>query len=390
MNNYYVIKVTGKNVSYFLRELLKRNINIYNLKTSPHELIITINKDDYEKIISIKTSYKIVLLDRLGFHKYYYLLKNNLIFLIFFLLSILFIYLLSNIIFSIDINHSNKEIIALIKNDLNYYGIKKYHLKKTYAQQEQITQKILQKETNDLEWLEIKRIGTKYVIQVEQRKKNKLKEKCLAQNIIASKDARVLEIQAISGEVKVKKNDYVQKGNVLISGLIYNKETIVAKRCAQGNVYGEVWYKVNISLPKNYQEETLTGKSSYGLEITFFNYNFNLFNKYKTSKKKRYSLIYNQILPISLNFTKFSETNILSKKYTVSNVEKEALVIAEKRLLTQLKKDATILSKKVLKKEQNNSKINVEVFLKVKENITAYQDISKINIEELNEKEQKE
>jgi len=41
-----------------------------------------------------------------------------------------------------------------------------------------------------------------------------------------------------------------------------------------------------------------------------------------------------------------------------------------------------------LKKTINNSKIEVEVFFKVKENITDYQDISNIDIEELNKKEE--
>ena len=41
-----------------------------------------------------------------------------------------------------------------------------------------------------------------------------------------------------------------------------------------------------------------------------------------------------------------------------------------------LRKDEEILSKKVLKKSINNSKIEIEVFLKVKEDITSYQKIN--------------
>ena len=52
-----------------------------------------------------------------------------------------------------------------------------------------------------------------------------------------------------------------------------------------------------------------------------------------------------------------------------------ALEIAEGKLLESLDSDAVVLSKKVLKNEIKNSKIMVEVFLKVKEDITSYQDI---------------
>ncbi len=388
MNNKYLIKITGKNTTYFLKELIKRHINIYDLKQSFKEMYLIIDTKDYDKITSIKTSYKIEIVNRIGINKYLYLFKKNIIFILSFLLSLLFIIFLSTLIFEVDILHSNKDLVQIISNDLKYYGIKKYHFKTSYNNKEKIIKAILQKEKDDLEWLEIEEVGTKYIVQVEQRKKNAPTTKCVAQNIIAKKDARILEIQATSGEVVVKKNDYVKKGTVLISGLIYNKENIVSKRCATGHVYGEVWYKVIVSLPKYYQEETLTGKSNYGLEFNILGYNYNLFSNYKTAKKKRFNLIIDNLLPITISFTHFYETKVLKKNYTLTNVNQDATSLAEKRLLNQLKKEDTILTKKVLKKDQNNSKINVEVFFKVKEDITAYQDLSKINIDELNAKEE--
>ena len=57
----------------------------------------------------------------------------------------------------------------------------------------------------------------------------------------------------------------------------------------------------------------------------------------------------------------------------------EALKIADKKIRDKLKDGEEILTKKVLKKEVNNSKIRVEVFLKVKEDITSYQEINNIN-----------
>ena len=42
----------------------------------------------------------------------------------------------------------------------------------------------------------------------------------------------ITSIFASSGEVVKKKYDYVKKGDILISGFIYNKELIKEKRCA--------------------------------------------------------------------------------------------------------------------------------------------------------------
>ena len=53
-----------------------------------------------------------------------------------------------------------------------------------------------------------------------------------------------------------------------------------------------------------------------------------------------------------------------------------------------LKEGEELLMKKVLKKQENNSKIEVEIFIKKKENITDYVDISNIDINSLNNKEE--
>lgn len=385
----YKIKITGKNPNYFVRELIKRKINIYDLKAKSKEVYIIIDINDYSKIKEIKTSYKIEIVERIGPTKYKYLIKKNYIFCLFFLGAIFLNIFLSNIIFSVDIVHTNKDIIDIIKNDLDYYGLKKYHFVMSYEKCEKLVKKILKKEANDIEWLEIERQGTKYIVQIEQRKKNKPVNNCQARNIVAKKAARILEIKATSGEVVVKINDYVEKNATLISGFIHNKETIVSKRCAEGDVYGEVWYKVNLDFPVKYKEVIKTNNERYGFFINIFSRKINLFNKYKTYVKKDIPLISNSLLPVNINFTKYIETKVTNKDYNLKDIDKEALEKAEKTLKDELDEDATIISKKVLKKVKNNSRIVVEVFVKVKENITDYQDISKITIEDM-EKRQEE
>ena len=109
----YKIKITGKNPNYFVRELIKRKINIYDLKAKSKEVYIIIDINDYSKIKEIKTSYKIEIVERIGPTKYKYLIKKNYIFCLFFLGAIFLNIFLSNIIFSVDIVHTKKNIILL-------------------------------------------------------------------------------------------------------------------------------------------------------------------------------------------------------------------------------------------------------------------------------------
>ena len=378
MNSQYKIKITGKNNSYFLHEIIKKKINIYDLKKYDSYIVILIDAIQYSKLMEIKTSYKIEIIDRIGFCKFKYLFFNNIIFIIFLIMGVFINIFLSNIIFDVEVVHSNKNIRNIIYSDLKYYGIKKYNFKVSYNDKERIVKEILNKEKENLEWMEIEEIGTKYVVKVEQRKKNSKEEFCKNRNIVASREAMIMEINATSGEVVKKKYDYVKKGDVLISGIIHNKEDIVSMKCAAGEVFGEVWYKVLVSLPIDYKEEKITNNSNYGIEVKFLNNEYNIFNKYKNFNKKKFNIINNNLLPINISFVKYIELEVFDKKYNINNSSSDALNIASLKIKSKLGENEEVLSKKVLKKERKESKIEVEVFVKVKENITSYQEIDNI------------
>ena len=370
MNNRYRILIQGKNLSYFLSLLVSKHIFIYHREESLDGLILEVSCEDYRKIMDIKTSYKITILNRFGFLKLQYLFSKYFIFLLGLIFFFSFLFFLSHLIFEVEVVHSNYEIRSIIYQDLKKMGIEKFHFKVSYEEKEKIAQRILEKETEHIEWLEIEEIGTKYLVHVEQRKKNRKEEICEPRSIIAKKDAMILDIYADEGEVIKKRLDYVKKGDVLISGLIYNKDEIVSKRCARGRVFGEVWYQVNLSIPKHYYEEKVTGQKKSQLEIQFLNSTYHLFSHYKTYQKKSIPILQSRILPIKFLFSTYLKTDTIDKTYTLDNIDSTAYYLAEDKLLHKLSKEDKIISKKILKKYEKNSKIDVEVFFRVKEDIT--------------------
>ena len=370
MISKYKVVIEGKNPDYFINELIKNNIYIYDLEKEYKKLIIVISLDDYNKLKKIKTSYKFYIIDSYGVVKFKYLVKKYLFFLICMFLGICLNIFLSKLIFDVEVVHSDRYIREIVYNNLRENGIYKYRFKVNYLEKEKIIKEILKKESNDIEWLEIEEIGTKYIVKVEQRKKNKEEEVCVPRNIVAGKDAFILEIQADVGEVIKKKYDYVKKGDIVISGIIHNKEEEVSRKCATGKIYGEVWYKVNLEIPMEYKEEIVTGKEKNTFEINFLNKNISLFNNFKTYKKNSTFLIGSNLLPISLNFTKYLETDVKMYKYNLFNVDDYALELASKKIKNKLGTRGEVVSKKVLIKSIKKSKIIIEVFVKVKEDIT--------------------
>ena len=388
MNNRVKIKIEGKNTDYFLKQLIRNNTNIYDIEKYDNKLLLVVDYDIYEKIKEIKTTYKISIINYYGINKIINTFKKNLIFIIILLIGILINIFLSNIIFKVEVLHPNKNLVNIITKDLNELGLKKYRFKISNDKKEEIKEKLLNIEKDRLEWLEIEEQGTKYIVRIEEKKKNKKEKECPPRNIISNKNALIIDIDASEGEIQKKKNDYVEKGEVIISGFIYNNGKVVSKKCSVGTVYGETWYKVLVSVPK---EKTIIKEypdKNYGVCIDMFNKEYNFLNRLKTYKKSEYNIIKGTFTPIKVSISKYQKVAYTKKKYSLNDIDKEALSLSTKKINKKLSKDESIISKKILKKSENNSKIEVEVFFKIKENITKYQDISDIDIEEMNEKEE--
>jgi hypothetical protein len=153
-------------------------------------------------------------------------------------------------------------------------------------------------------------------------------------------------------------------------------EYSVAKVKSSATIMGEVWYKVEVELPKVYHEEIRTNK-------TFKSLTFKIINNHipRTKNNKSYDIedkviFKNKLFPIGLYLETKHELKIIDKKYNLGNCEKEAIKIATSKLEKKLTSNSSILSKNVLKKTLKNSTILVEIFFKVKEDITDYKEIS--------------
>lgn len=379
MTNRYRIKITGKDPKYFLRHLIVKKIKLYNIVEDHDGISLTVDEVDYAKILKMKTSYNIKIVNRFGVAKLRYLLLKYKYILSFLFLTLGLMIILSHFIFFIDVIHSKEEIRELVENDLKEFGISKYRFRVSYAKKEEIRNKILEKEKDKIEWLEIDRIGTRYIVNVEERliKDNKVDNE--VRDIVAKKDAMILNIEAETGEIVRKKYEYVRKGDTIVSGTIKNKEDEVSKVKAEGKVYGEVWYSVTVELPKKYYEEKKTGKTSKALTLRIANKKISVpFSKDNKSYISEDSpIIENNLIPIRLVLETKHEIEIIDKEYNMDNSSSEAIKLATKKLEDHLDEQSMILSKKVLKKTLKNSKIIVEIFFKVRENITDYKKISK-------------
>ncbi len=387
--SHYIIKIEGRRPNSLLSLLIILKIPFIKKKETKDYLILEIEEEYFQKIKKLAPTYEITILKRTGKAYLIHLYKTKKIFLYSTIFAFLVIILLTNIIFSVRVVETDKEIKDMILTDLRENGITRFRFKVSYKRKEAIREKILEKEKDYLEWLEIEEIGTMYQIKVIRRINNPKEEELKPRSIVAKKKGRITRIEADYGEVTTKKNDVVDKGDTLISGLIKNKEEIKTKVAARGKVYAEVWYQVNLNLPTLYQEEIKTGNKKNTLEIIFLDKNIfisELF-KYNNSISKENVLYNNPLIPFRISFTKKEEIKLKQVAYQEDKTLKKIKKLAVDKLKQRIGNDIKILAINVLKKKASADKIEVELFFKVEEDITSYESLENIDITLENQKE---
>ena len=383
----YILKISGKRIDTFLMLLVRFSINFKMLNRGRDFIIIEVLEEDYDNLLKISTTYKIEIVKRKGLLNVVHFIKTRKFFVVMVLLGVLFFNLLTNIVFSIKVIDTDSELREIILTDLEELGLRKYNFKISYKEKEKMEEAILKKEKDILEWIEIEEVGVSYEVKLIRRVKYDIKKETEPRDIIAKKTGLITRVEAESGEVVTKKNAYVKKGDTLISGLIRNNGNIVSKVRAEGRVYAEVWYKVALSLPLTYHEEMKTGNNKNVLEISFLSDDIAItdFSKYKHSKDTKKVLYKHPLLPISINLTKKEEVKTTDIDFS-ENYEENIKPLAVEKLKNKLGNDIKILSEKVLKREENTDRIDIEIFFKVEEDITSYKSLKDFNIEEENNK----
>lgn len=368
--NKVLIMVKVKNKYEIINFLIKNNIYFNYISTNNNKHLIKINLNDYK---FIKKRFKIKIINYYGKERIIKFFKKNYLFLISFLWGLILLYFLSNTIFEIEIKTNNESLKEILMNELESYNIKKYSGIKSYNQIKKIKNEIINNNTDKIEWLEIKRKGTKYEVLLTERIIIKKEEKnTIPRHIVASKDALIKHLVSSSGDVIKEVNDYVKKGEVIISGNIYKYDKLVSSVHAEGKVYGEVWYVVKTKVPFKYIEYIRTGNIINHYYIEIFNKKMTLFGKYKAAHSMNNKKILIDKPYLFFKLVKESKEIYEYKEFSISSEEakEEAIKRSDKSIKNKLKKNEYIIDKKVLNIHPYSSKIELEIFYKVYEDIT--------------------
>lgn len=374
MNNKVWIKASCDNYYKLINKIEKLSIKIYEIKYIEKIIYLKVTKKDYAKIKKYIISYKFKVEKNLGLQRIFDIIKQEKIFVISLIIGLIVFICLKNMIVKINIVHENQEIRELISDELKENKIEILRFKKSYKKLDEIRQKILDKHPDKLDWMEFEIKGMTLNVKVEERIITDTKKNNEVCDIVAKKNGIISDIKILQGESQVLINDYVKEGDILISGTIKYNEMDKRYTCADGEIYATTWYTGSISIPFKYYEYENESDKRYNL---VWEHNGNKHEIFR-NRLENFNSNYKTLLKI-FDFNLYLDKQVSVAKIEKEHTEEEALNEGVNKVIEsvekKLTKKDTIIDKKVLKKVKNNSTMDIDVFVVVKELISTQKKI---------------
>ncbi|MFD0870576.1 MULTISPECIES: sporulation protein YqfD [Paenibacillus] len=382
LKGYVTIELRGERLEEFINLAASSRLVLWDMQIKqPNLAEVNLHIEDFYKLRPLlkKTGCRIHLLKRYGFPFFLDKLWKRKFFIAGLCFFIVGLFLLSSIVWKVEVEGNEKLMKMEILEKAKQLGIYEYQWKFRLGNQEDLARE-LHKQLPGVAWVGVKVEGTHIKIQVVESASPEQKELKSPRHLIASKNAVVTKILAEKGKPVVQPDQYVRKGDLLISGLIGNEQyqqTVVS----QGQVKGLVWYTSKIEVPMVRKYKTYTGESYRRFYLVFGNRALQLTGygtSYEQSEQEasRKTLQWrNYGLPVGWMNEKVREVRYLEEPLEREAARQIGLERARADILHGAGEDSRITSEKVLKEQEENGVLVMEVHFEVEENIAVEQPI---------------
>ncbi len=300
------------------------------------------------------------------------------------LLFILTLYTVSNFIWFIEIKGietiQEEEILQTAEELGITIGILKRNLDFSYLEKDFLLKQ------QELNWVGFKIQGTKLIIEVVEKISPLEEIKDITSDLIAIADGLVEKVLVLSGEAKVEPGDTVQKGQVLISGIItdiiegeeegQSQEIELNRVRARGEVWTRVWYEFFSTVPLVKTHKERTGEKSSAFILRFSDEEVQLgkdtspYRNYEREVTKRKIKWRNIDSPIELITIAYYELILIqeeiSRDEALYTAKEEVFLLAEENIPTETE---TLTTKVEEIQVSRNKEIKLRLIVETLENI---------------------
>ncbi|GIN20033.1 MAG TPA: sporulation protein YqfD [Bacillus bacterium] len=297
------------------------------------------------------------------------------------LLFIILITVLSNITWGIEIKGANPETEHKIRKELTKLGVS-IGTSHFLNQDLEKIQRELTERVDNITWIGVELKGTTFHFQVVEKTEPKKQEARSPSDLVATKKAVIEKLFVEKGKPLVKVNQFVNKGQILVSGTIGNDEetkTIPAR----GEVWGKTWYQTQAEYPLQSTFKVFSGEEKRKHALQFGSFSVPVWgfgkNGFKTYEVE--TVIHPvRFLGWELPLAYVEQTERATEQYDRSLSEKQAheaaRELARKDLIKNIPEDARIDDEIILHDEVENGKVKLTIYFQVIENIAKEKPIT--------------
>ncbi|MFJ7847347.1 sporulation protein YqfD [Peribacillus sp. NPDC097224] len=385
--NYYTgyvkVKAYGRGTERLINMLTRRGLHIWDVKRVGSEsLIFHMDFREISKLRQVlrKSDCKVKFLQGRGFPFLMKRVMKNSGFLAGLIAFLICIFVLSNMVWGIEVKGAKPETEHAIRKELDKMGVEIGKVQFLVDDVDTIQRKLSDR-IGALTWVGVELKGTTYHFQVVEKRQPKEIEKTSSQNLVASKKAVITNMFIEKGQPKVNVHDYVSKGQLLVSGLIgkEDKPEIVS---AQGKVMGQTWYKANVEVPLKTNFSVYNGNETSkhyikvsSLSIPIWGFKDPGYKKQEKESTDRPFHFLQWELPISYKVETLRSKDDIVRSYTKEEAIKEGKKMAQADLRKLLEEEDQIIGEKVLHESMENGKVKLSIHYQVIEDIAVGQPI---------------
>jgi similar to stage IV sporulation protein len=378
------ITIKGKGIERFLNNCFRRQLLLTNIRRIDEQCVkATILLQDIPTIRYLvrQSECKIYFSRRSGFPFLVKRIWKNSGFAIGIAVFLVLITMLSNMIWDIQITGAKPHTEYKILKELDKMGVKRGKLQ-FFMEDADTIQRKLTNNINNITWVGVELRGTSYHFRVVEKTQPKQQKAVSPSDIVAKKKAVITKLFIEKGQPLVKVNDFVQPGQLLVSGTI-GKEDYQRTVGAKGKIFGETWYKSVVEIPLKTNFRVLTGKNFTKHALYFGKVKLPIwgffqketYEKAKVEELKKPIYFFKWRLPLAYETITTREEEEVTREYTLQQAIEKGKEIGRKELMSKLDADAKIKGEKVLHQTNENGKVKLTIHYQVIENIATTQPI---------------
>lgn len=353
---YVIIRVEGLTLERFLNLAASNDIYLWDINRVDYtvlEMKVTIRGFKELKEIIKKVGCRVELIDKKGLPFILYSFRQRKMLGFGFIIFFALIFYLSSLIWHVEIvgneTVKTKDILEVLERENIKKGIIKYRIDEEYVEY------MLLKEFDIFSYLSVNIEGTKMTIEVKERDlPPEVIDENIPCNIVATKKGVIEKVIARNGRSVVKKGDVVEKGQVLITGIITDEYSEIEMYVhAEGEVLAKTLYSYKVEEPIEKTVKVETGEVYERRELKFGDRVIQFakgdipFADYieEVKEVKLFNLDFQ--LPIKILVHEYKEVETKKVKQDVELIKEANHIKAVKELNKQLPTDAKIQSKDV-------------------------------------------